>query len=225
MFGLKCIKNSLFVVNFLFFLFGLGLTIVGVLIYYNVDFYVEIIPEHVSAFPIGLIVIGCIIFVTAFLGCCGACTENSIFLLAFSIVLAIMFMVEVGLLIAASIKKDGLEVTVQDSLERMLNEYNENQNYQASWHFLQTEFKCCGINSATDWQSITGDELVPPSCCQKAQNETCRKENASKTGCQTVLLEYLRNIYTIFTLIAVIIWLIQFIGIIFACCLYQHIGI
>lgn len=74
-----------------------------------------------------------------------------------------------------------------------------------------SQFECCGITSTTDWIPIFGDEYLPPSCCQLPveQATSCTEKNASKTGCEELLLDYLRSMFTIFTLIAVIVLLIQ----------------
>lgn len=73
------------------------------------------------------------------------------------------------------------------------------------------QFECCGINSKNDWEPIWGKEHLPPSCCQLSieQIGSCTKGNASETGCEELLLDYLRSMFTIFTLIAVIVLLIQ----------------
>lgn len=77
--------------------------------------------------------------------------------------------------------------------------------------FPPMQLKCCGIISADDWEPITGPIYLPPSCCQKPVIDTtsCTKENASKVGCEKILLESLHDTIDTITLVVMIICLIQ----------------
>lgn len=56
---------------------GLALVIIGVLIKFNISEASRILPSEFGLAPILSIVIGAIVFVTAFLGCCGAVKEST----------------------------------------------------------------------------------------------------------------------------------------------------
>jgi CD63 antigen len=51
--------------------------------------------------PVLLIVVGCIIFFVTFFGCCGAIKENHCMTITFSVLLAFIFLLELGAGIAA----------------------------------------------------------------------------------------------------------------------------
>ncbi|KAL6429212.1 hypothetical protein ACFW04_008142 [Cataglyphis niger] len=77
--GMGMIKYLLFIFNFIFVLCGLAILVVGVLVRIGDQKYAEEMKDITGdlAFPsIALIVIGSIIFVIAFFGCCGAIRES-----------------------------------------------------------------------------------------------------------------------------------------------------
>ena len=51
--------------------------------------------------PVLLVVVGCIIFFVTFFGCCGAIKENHCMTITFSVLLAFIFLLELGAGIAA----------------------------------------------------------------------------------------------------------------------------
>ncbi len=61
---------------YLFQLCGLGIIIGGALVFTVYNDYVDFTGESGNAVPIILIVVGAFIFITGFLGCCGAIKEN-----------------------------------------------------------------------------------------------------------------------------------------------------
>lgn len=60
-----------------FQLAGLGMVIVGVMYKFNYSDATKVLPSEFAIAPILSIIIGAIVFVTAFLGCCGAVKESS----------------------------------------------------------------------------------------------------------------------------------------------------
>lgn len=57
-------------------LIGLALIIIGILFKLDITEATRLIPDNFELAPVLSIVIGAIIFVTAFLGCCGAVKES-----------------------------------------------------------------------------------------------------------------------------------------------------
>lgn len=82
------------------------------------------------------------------------------------------------------------------------------------WIFFQ--FKCCGSENITDWKQTKRwhGKYVPPSCCQKEiQPEfSCRRREATQTGCKRVLLRFYLKMFDIFFIIGVVFCLVQVIN-------------
>ena len=54
-------------------------------------------------------------------------------------------------------------------MKRTLALYDSSKSVRAMWAAVQTEFRCCGVDSYTDWSrtaSMKGKN-VPDSCCEK----------------------------------------------------------
>ena len=65
-------------------------------------------PAHAQFFnaPVLLVVVGCIIFFVTFFGCCGAVKENHCMTVTFSVLLALIFLLELGAGIGAYMMRD-----------------------------------------------------------------------------------------------------------------------
>lgn len=115
--GMKCIKYLLFAFNLIFFLVGIGLIAVGG----YVQAQMKDLPglslggASVSGPAIFLIVVGVIVFIIAFFGCCGAVKENYCMILTFSILLVVIFIFEISAGIAAYVLRDRVSTLVQEA--------------------------------------------------------------------------------------------------------------
>nr|CAD7401696.1 unnamed protein product [Timema cristinae] len=81
--GMSCVKYLLFVFNLVFVtvnisrqISGLALLVIGAIIQDVYSDYTDFLHGKFFAGPILLIVVGIIVFVVAFFGCCGAVKEN-----------------------------------------------------------------------------------------------------------------------------------------------------
>ncbi|CAB1329960.1 unnamed protein product [Coregonus sp. 'balchen'] len=174
--GMKCVKYLLFFFNFIFWLCGLALIVLGVLVQVALHSTVVINNVSASSAPIVLIVVGVIIFFIAFFGCCGAWKES-------------YCMVSM------------LTVIVHESLNDMVTKYsNGTDEFKKALDKLQIDLKCCGVSNATDWRGNFGSEnnSVPDSCCVNViagcgQGAMEDSSKVHQTGCQTVVEELLKK--------------------------------
>ncbi|XP_043081325.1 CD9 antigen-like [Puntigrus tetrazona] len=101
--GAKCIKYLLFFFNFIFWVCGLALIVLGVLA--KVSINTTAFLNGYAGAPLVLIVVGVIIFFIAFFGCCGAWKENQCMItmvgIKMCIVCAVVSCAGVYILIAA----------------------------------------------------------------------------------------------------------------------------
>lgn len=81
-------------------------------------------------------VVGGVVFVIAFLGCCGAVRESSCMVLTFSICLILIFLFEIGIGIAGYSKHDHLPDILEEGFNHTLKEYKSNEE---AWKIIQTE--------------------------------------------------------------------------------------
>ncbi|KAK5864223.1 hypothetical protein PBY51_001183 [Eleginops maclovinus] len=171
---MKCVKFLLFFFNFIFWLCGLALVVLGVLIQVNLHNSMVIKDPSASAVPIVVIIVGVIIFFIAFFGCCGAWKENHCMVTTFAILVFMIIVIEVAAAISGYVYREKLSVVVEDSLADMINNYkNSTDDFRLAVDTLQENSQCCGSNSSSDWKNFGPDEnSVPDSCCVKV-NKDC----------------------------------------------------
>ncbi|KAL7859694.1 hypothetical protein SRHO_G00148410 [Serrasalmus rhombeus] len=226
--GMKCVKFLLFFFNFIFWLCGLALIVLGVLVQMALHKTPVIKDAAGSAAPLVLIVIGVIIFFIAFFGCCGAWKENYCMVTMFAILLSIIIIAEIATAIAAYVFRDKLTGLVDDGLKDMIEHYN-NTEYKKSLDQIQKELKCCGAANATDWVHYQPDGIsVPDSCCKNITLNCGLKamKDANKiytNGCQSAVENFLKANTLWIAVAALVIAFIEILGLVFACTLMRGI--
>jgi len=230
------VKYLLFFFNFLFVIGGILLITAGALSYVGYDKYLEIAKEvdldAYKAPPILMMVIGSIVFVIAFLGCCGAMQENNCMMMTYSAVLTILLLVEVAIVIVAAVKKDDFEGYLRDGFKNSMKKYSaEDGPLMESWDSMQQNLHCCGAESFTDWGDTRWTEdrsnIIPTSCCRTPsvgcsadilnKPEPVARQTIYTEGCVT---KALNDIGIQWVLIgAGVVAAVELLGIIFACCL------
>lgn len=167
--GLRCIKYLLCAVNSLFVLTGIMIISVGTTIYavYE-DFSHFLDPSYFSPATL-LIVVGALVFLIAFLGCCGALKESTCMVLVFAVSLILVLVLELAAAIAAYAMQDGIKDLLAGRINATMKEYNTNSEAAVAIDFMQSRLRCCGYNDYMDWDAIPidskNDLSVPDSCC------------------------------------------------------------
>ncbi|XP_059188221.1 CD63 antigen [Centropristis striata] len=228
--GMKCVKYLLFIFNFLFWLCGLALIVVGILVQVGLHNTLMIKDASASGAPIVIIAIGVVIFFIAFFGCCGAWKENYCMVTTFAILLVLVILVEVAAAIAGYVYRNKLSAVVEDSLTDMISKYkNGTAEFKKSVDKMQEDLKCCGGNSSTDWKNFGKDgKTVPDSCCKNV-SAGCGEgamTNAAKVyqkGCHDALEALLKKNVLWVIVAALVIAFLQILGIVFACLLMRGI--
>ncbi|XP_028264867.1 CD63 antigen [Parambassis ranga] len=228
--GMKCVKYLLFFFNFLFWICGLALIVVGILVQVALHNTFMIDDASASGAPIVIIVVGVVIFFVAFFGCCGAWKENYCMVTMFAVLLSVIIIVEIAAAIAAYVFRDKLSTIVQDSLTDMITNYkNGSDEFRKSVDHLQEGLKCCGVNSSADWKSFSSDgKSVPDSCCLNVTKD-CGKNamgDAKKVhteGCHDAVEAVLKQNVLWVIIAALVIAFLQITGIVFACLLMRGI--
>lgn len=228
--GMKLVKFLVFCFNFIFWLCGIGLIVVGVLVQITLHNSFHIKDASASGAPILIIAVGVIIFLVAFFGCCGAWQENYCMVTAFAILLSLVIILEIAAVILGHLYRGKVVKVVQDSLADMIDNYNTSKpEFRAAVDKLQMKLKCCGINSTADWRGFSPNgDSVPDSCCRTVK-KGCgdgAMTNATivyQTGCQVAFVKLLNDNLTWIIVTAIIIAILQILGVCFACMLMKAI--
>ncbi|NXN91347.1 TSN8 protein, partial [Rhinopomastus cyanomelas] len=159
----SCMKYSMFIFNFLFWV--CGCIILGVSIWIRVSKD----AQEVSAFGSTrdtnlfagvdvLIAVGSIIMVLGFLGCCGAIKESQCMLLLFFIGLLLILILQVVGGILGAVYRSQIETslnkTLQEDVLKLQSSVEEDKVFQKQFQEFERENHCCGLlDGRTDWGS------------------------------------------------------------------------
>ncbi|XP_067006874.2 tetraspanin-33 [Anabrus simplex] len=181
----SCVKYLIFLLNFIFWLFG-GL-LIGVGLYAFVDKWqatglvkVETIYDVVLNISLVMVIAGGVIFIVSFAGCVGALRENTCLLKFYSLCLLIFFLLEMAVAIVGFVFPHTMQSLLEESFtDKIIHTYREDADLQNLIDFAQQEFRCCGLSSEgyMDWSkneyfncsSPSVEKCgVPFSCCMNA---------------------------------------------------------
>jgi len=242
----KCVKYLLFLFNFAFVVIGIVLIALGVSAQNGFGKYLHLIDiDDFSTPPKLFIAIGVIMFLIAFLGCCGAVIENHSMIMAYSVLVGLILIMQLGVGIAAYLMGDQLESLAEQGFTKTMNEYNNDTrpdiaDIRRSWDLMQSELKCCGTANYTDWSTVTvphgpDHPLIPESCCLDGRVENCTsgitdsnfnnmdfvKDIINTRGCLHVAIQDIA--ITRFGIVGIALSVIELLGVMCACVLARSI--
>ncbi|NXA31584.1 TSN1 protein, partial [Eudromia elegans] len=116
-----------------------------------------------------LIVIGAILLILGFLGCCGAQKESKCLLMLFFTVVLIIFIAEVAAAVVALVYTGLAETLLTATVTPLLKDkFGKEPSLTQIWNVTMNELHCCGLNNYTD---LTGSPWLskyhsyPAPCC------------------------------------------------------------
>ncbi|XP_016942048.2 CD63 antigen [Drosophila suzukii] len=232
----NAVKYTLFGFTLIFLITGIILIAVGAGVGAVYTGYELFLAGKFFSIPTFLIVIGSFIIVISFFGCWGALKENYCLVLSFSIMLAIIFILELAAGISGYVLRNDASKLIQTSLTASLKEYGgDNQNATTRlWDDVQREFDCCGVTSYSDWNVTFSDDLLPISCCSvpvgAVGSFNCWANVTSvgvrhEYGCLDGFSSYISAHAVSLGAAGVVIAILQFFGVIFACYIAREIKI
>jgi CD63 antigen len=225
--GATLIKYILFIFNLLWLVLGGVVIWLGITISSWSSDVNTLIDINMKAGSISILVTGAIIFLIAFLGCCGAIKENSCMLSTYGGVILILVVVQcVGIYFAFKNKSD-VESKIKDGIKDNFLKFEDNKDkaLNGAIQQIQKTFECCGPNGFNDYTGLT----IPNSCCGESNfgddnHNTCLKTSVKyKEGCVDKVYEKLKNYLVGLAGVAIGLILIQIIIVLSACCLSREV--
>jgi len=163
------LRYIVFLINFVFFLASVALIAIGAYINFHMQQYLEFLDAQYLNTSIVLIIIGAIIMLVAFFGCCGACTENACMMYTYGTLMGLILISLIGVAITIVVFKDDVKELVVKKMEQGMTNYgkDDHQGVTETWDLIQHESQCCGVNGYKDWEKSDWSENknVPDSCC------------------------------------------------------------
>lgn len=212
------IKYLMFFFNFAFWLCGLLLTIVIMIIYIRYGNLFSYADNKFAIMSCALAILGFGTFIMGIVGCCGTGKEHYCMVTAFAIFLLITLILAV---IASSIGfsyKDKVHQVVDNSLTRAINNYNYTEDARKLLDWTQKNLKCCGNKGPRDFYARACNNTRGILSCY--ENETCTGKFYT-TGCNEGLTRFLNNYLFVIGAISIGIAFVQLMGIVLACALMK----
>jgi len=239
--GMKMIKYLLFAFNFIFVIFGFVLIGVGAAVEILYREVVSISSNAISVAPILMVVIGVMMLLIAFFGCCGAYKESYCMITCFAVMLTFIFILELAATLSAYILRNNIEEYLSESFNKTVENYDPSAG-ASPYDFIQEKFQCCGNEGPSDYKkspsfvhealniihdkNITAKDVpVPDSCCvNKIENCGLKNETAIfNEGCLGKIETSVKEEILVVGGVGLAVIFIQLTGIGFACLLMRNI--
>lgn len=134
-----------------------------------------------------LMVVGAIVFILGFLGCCGACQESQCMLGTFFALVLVLFTGQIAIGVWAHANKDKFTKVFTEAVTSTIKtDYGTIEIKTKAFDTIQQKLKCCGSNGPDDWVGSNFDSglnshkeigvgskglfKVPLSCCVTENN-------------------------------------------------------
>lgn len=221
------VKFFMLLINFVFVVVGAALIGLGAYIQIAAKEYLDFLSDNYLNTPIFIMIIGGVIFIVAFFGCCGAYKESSCMIYTYAVLLTLILICQIGAGIAAFLYKGELKGVIQEKMVDGMKNYGEagHEGVTNAWDVLQTDLACCGAHNYTDWATHMPNK-VPDSCC-KTNTENCgsplNPDNINQEGCLPKFEDKFVGNIGIVGGVAVGVALAQVLAVAFACCLGRSI--
>lgn len=213
------VKYVLFIFNILFVVCGILLIVFGSILVSHIQQVGSIAQTfEANSVPIAILVLGCVIFIISFLGCCGAIREDSCCTMTYSVLMLVLFLAQVALVILVWTQR----AKFLNYMDKVVNTiWKQQKTDQKVMDALQLTFNCCGLSSAADY--TLNLDSVPNSCCG-ANAITCNMlEALKKPGCEEAFISFWDKSINIVRYAGLGVAAVELVAFIFACCLANQV--
>ncbi|XP_010004849.1 PREDICTED: tetraspanin-1 [Chaetura pelagica] len=199
------IKVMMILFNLAIFLSGGTLLGVGVWVTVDEKSFLDVFGAlsssvlHVVNVSYFLIVIGAILLVIGFLGCCSAQKESKCLLMVFFSVMLIIFIAEIAAAVVTLVYTNIAETLLKSVVTPLLQKkYGSDPILSENWNETMKELKCCGLNNYTDFTDSPWykehNSTFPTTCCEDLQ--PCTSVLAAQknvTGCFKQIVQEIKT--------------------------------
>jgi len=222
------IKYIVFLFNFVFFLTSVALIGIGAYIQIHMTKYLDFLGNTYLNTSIILIIIGALMLIVTFFGCCGACTENPCMMYTYGTMLTLILLSLIGVAITVFVFRGDARKVITNTMTDSLKNYEESghNGVTETWNIMQSDFKCCGVNNSTDWATtpkFEDTDDVPDTCCKVfkdgcGKGKATSKEDINSTGCFVKFEDFISSNATTAIGVGVGVIILLFLGICVSCC-------
>ncbi|KAL5270430.1 hypothetical protein ACHWQZ_G001222 [Mnemiopsis leidyi] len=208
----QVIRTVLFIFNFIFWALGGTLLVLGVYLKIEYRSLDDISEDNFGTWMYGLIIVGSIIFVISFLGCCGTLLQSNNLLMLYFMLLILLVFTQIGCGIWAYTIRNKIFSDLEDGLQSAVAEYNNTKDdgnqsvIKDAIDSIQSIFKCCGHDGRADYNGNP-----PRSCCPRTSDHNlphCSEETYHNVGCKDKIPEDIKkNLWLIGIILGALLFL------------------
>ncbi|XP_068147127.1 protein late bloomer [Drosophila tropicalis] len=167
------------IIKYLVFLFNSLCALLGIAVIVVNSLALKDAADETRPILIFFIVLGSVIFLISFFGCCGAIKESVCLSWTYAISLLVLLILTCILVFVYAKRIDGEQVA-----KNVLNDaWNKQKNGTDAMSFYQTNFHCCGVNGTSDYSNA---HLAVPTSCYSNSTTTA----PYTVGCLTKLEDF-----------------------------------
>jgi len=225
------LKYIVLLFNLLFFFLGCAIIGVGIYMQVKMAAFFDLLGDITINSATIFIIIGVIITIVSFFGCCGAIMENPCMMYTFASLVTLLLLIEVGLTVVIWVYKGDAQNEVATQMKKGLENYNTTDAHGVTltWDAMQQTYHCCGVDEPRDWNAKFPNS-VPDSCCKinrPSFGEGCGKnalarpdnKNIFSEGCFDKFATDVATNVEITGAVGGVLGAIQLIAILVACCM------
>ncbi|XP_034947242.1 tetraspanin-9 [Chelonus insularis] len=227
--GYTCIRHIFCSLNVLVWLSACG--ILGVTLWLRLTSVglANLVPQYnFTSIDSVFLVIGCVTFVVAFFGCCGAWFQSRFMLITYFSLVIMLFLAEFMIGALSFIFREHMSRSIQEELLVGINKYynvtREPGTLPTLWDSIHQGLHCCGVRDYTDWFQIDAwpsEDRVPDSCCIKRTRycgrldlEGRNKEFWYKEGCASAIQVWIISRLHVLGTLGLIVGFLQLFGLV-----------
>lgn len=173
--------------------------------------------DHPGSFVSANIVLGAIIFVISFFGCCGAIRESQCCILIYSILMMAVVVAQIVLAAYVMVYTEDIVKVVGKGFQKLWEDGDQDLNKKVI-DVIQKTFECCGKLSVSDYPQTA----IPQSCCPENTRQKCNATLSFKVGCGERIDEFIKNSADMISYGSLIAAAFELVGVSFGCCLANH---
>lgn len=227
--GILSAKTVLVFLSFVFWAVAAVFCYAGAYVFISYDRYDKFFQDWYITLPaMAIVLAGILVFAIGVIGCCAAVRESRCALASFSLLLLILFGLEVAAAVLGFIYHSKVESDAKARMYKVFSEYDGDGSHSESRavDYLQNELRCCGVANFSDWKKTpwfdhAGNNSVPLSCCKKTAvncNGSLLQPNLIyDEGCLIRIEEKIQSILTYIMAVAVAFAFLQMLGVLATC--------
>ncbi|XP_068147112.1 23 kDa integral membrane protein-like [Drosophila tropicalis] len=177
----------LYVVNVVFLVIGILLIVLGSIMLSHINQFTGVANLiDTNTIPICITVLGVLIFVISFFGCCGIFKQSTCMTGTYATMIFILFILELVLTCWVFVNRSAFVRDMTALVNTVWDENTAANDYPMG--VLELAFNCCGDISYLDY----GNQTIPGTCCGNTnRTATCSSDvYVFKQGCSEKMTEF-----------------------------------